>query len=103
MNKRDKRLKKYRHTKRQVDISSYKRKRNEVNIALLKAKSAYFKNLLNEKKKLSREFWKTLKMIYLVKSGEGGHAKNLNIDGEATNNSSKVSLDFVNYYTLIMT
>ena len=84
MNERDKRLRKYRNTKREVDISLDKRKRNEVNIALRKAKSAYFKNLLNENKNLPREFLKNLKKIYLVKSGEGGHAKNFNIDGEAT-------------------
>ena len=68
MNERDKCSAKYRNTKREVDISSYKRKRNEVNIPLRKAKSAYFKNLLNENKKLPREFWKTLKKFYPVKS-----------------------------------
>ena len=75
MNKRDKCLRKCRNTKPEINISSYKRKRNEVNIALRKAKSAYFKNLLNENKKLPREFWKTLKKIYLVRSGDGGHTK----------------------------
>ena len=41
MNKHDNCLRKSRNTKREVDISSYKRKRNEVNVALRKAKSAY--------------------------------------------------------------
>ena len=61
MNECDKCLRKCRNTKHAVDVSSYKRKQNEVNIALCKAKSAYFKNLLNENKKLPRDFWKTLK------------------------------------------
>ena len=68
INELDKCLKICRNTKREVDISSYKRKRNEVNLALRKAKSVYFKNLLNESKKLPREFWKTLKKICPVKS-----------------------------------
>ena len=55
MKERDKCLRKCRNTKREVDVSSYKRKRNEVNIALRKAKSAYFRNLLSENKKLLRE------------------------------------------------
>ena len=71
-------------------ISSYKRKQNKVNKALRKAKSAYFKKLLNENKKLPRVLWKTLKKIYPVKSGKGGRAKNFSIDREATNNPLKV-------------
>ena len=63
MSERDRFFRKFRITKRKVDISSYKRKRNEVNIALYKAKLAYFKTLLNENKELPREFWKTLKKI----------------------------------------
>ena len=66
-------------------------------------KSTYSKNLLNEKKKIHHEFWKTVKKNYLVKSGNSGHAKNFNIDGEVTNNPSKVSNGFVSYYTSIIT
>ena len=44
-----------------------------------------------------------MKKIYPVKSGEGGHTKNFNIDGEVTNNPSKVSNGFVSYYTSIIT
>ena len=35
--------------------------------------------------------------------GGGSHAKNFSKNGEATNNPSKVSNVFVNYYTSIMT
>ena len=52
MNKHDKRLRKDRNNKREGDISSCKIKQNEVNKALRIAKLAYFKNLLNENKKL---------------------------------------------------
>ena len=103
MSERDRFFRKFRITKRKVDISSYKRKRNEVNIALYKAKLTYFKTLLNENKELPREFWKTLKKIYLVKSGDGSHAKNINTDGEVTNNPVKKSNGFVSYYTSIIT
>ena len=63
----------------------------------------YFKNLLNENKKLSQEFCKSLKKICLVESGDGSHAKDFNIDGEVTNNPSKVSDGFVSYYSSIIT
>ena len=86
LNERDKCLRKCRNTRSEVDISLYKRKRNEVHIVLRNAKSAYFKNLLNENKKLPWEFWKTLKKIYLVKSRDDSHTKNFNIDGDVTNN-----------------
>ena len=59
--------------------------------------------MLNKNKKLPQEFWKTLKKIYPLKSGDGGHTKNLNIDGEVTNNPLKVSNGFVSYYTSIIT
>ena len=44
-----------------------------------------------------------MKKNYLVKLGNGGHAKNFNIDGEVTNNPSKESNGFVCYYTSIIT
>ena len=66
-----------------------------------KDKSIYFKNLLKEKKILQE--LEDLKKNYLVKLGNGGHAKNFNIDGEVTNNPSKESNGFVCYYTSIIT
>ena len=48
MNDRDKLLRKSRRTKDEHDISQYKRKRNEVNIAIRKARSSYHKNMLKE-------------------------------------------------------
>ena len=59
-----------------VKLTFHHMKKNEVNFALGKATSTYFKNFLNENKKLPREFWKALKKIYPVKSGGCGHAKN---------------------------
>ena len=44
-----------------------------------------------------------MKKIYSVKSGDGGHAKNFNIDREVTNNPSKVSNGLGSYYTSIIT
>ena len=48
MNDRDKLLRKSRRTKDELDISRCKRKRNEVNIAIRKARSSYYKNMLKE-------------------------------------------------------
>eukprot|EP00794_Sanderia_malayensis_P000814 gene814-110_t len=48
MNDRDKLLRRSRRTRKEPDISAYKRKRNEVNIAVKRAKSDYHKKLLKE-------------------------------------------------------
>ena len=65
MNEWSKLLRKSRRTKEESDISAYKSKRNEVNIAVRKAKSVFHKNLLEENSRDSNKFWKTLKSIYL--------------------------------------
>ena len=43
-----------------------------------------------------------MKKIYPVKSGDGGNTKNVNIDGEVTNNPSKMSNGFVSCYNSII-
>ena len=101
MSERNKSLKKCRNTKGENGISLYKIKRNKVNITLCKAKSAYFKNLVNENKKLPREFWKISKKIYPVKLGDGDHVKNFSINEEVRNNPSKVSNGFISYHASI--
>ena len=56
MNERDKALRKSRRTKNDADISQFKLKRNAVNSAVRKAKSTYYKNLLNESSENPNEF-----------------------------------------------
>ena len=59
-NDKDKILRKSRRTKAKFDISKYKQKRNEVNIAIRKAKSSYHQNLLEETLQIQVSFGKPL-------------------------------------------
>eukprot|EP00795_Rhopilema_esculentum_P010725 gene10725-19504_t len=51
MNDRDKLLRRSRRTRKESDISAYKQKRNEVNIAVKRTKSDYHKKLLKKSSK----------------------------------------------------
>ena len=66
MNKRDMLLRKSRRTNNEVDTMAYRKKRNEVNKAIHKAKSIYSKNLLRESSNDNdpKKFWKPLKSVY---------------------------------------
>ena len=64
MNERDMLLRKSRRTKSKSDILAYKQKQNEANIAVKRAKSSYYKNLLSENSENPSKFWKILKSIY---------------------------------------
>ena len=61
MNKRYKLLQQAQKTKDPEDFERYKALRNQVNIALRKADSKYWKDLLKSKDKGSRDFWKIVK------------------------------------------
>ena len=60
MNDRDKGLRKSRKAKTQLDISNSKHKRNEVNIAIRKAKSSYIKNAFEENSANPNQIWRLL-------------------------------------------
>ena len=101
MNDRDKLLLKSR--KAEVDISQYKRKRNEVNIAIRKAKSTYHKNILKESSKNPRKFWKAIKSIYPTKASSGPLRHSFDVQGEKTNDAIKVANGFCTFFTTIVT
>ena len=61
---RDCLLIKTRKNKLENDFTTYKVKRNEVNICLRKAKSKYYQNLLDENIRSPDRFWKVIKRIY---------------------------------------
>ena len=100
MNTRDKLLRKMRKTKLQFDINVYKAKRNEVNIALRKAKSKYFKNLLSENTNSPKKFWKTPKSIFPFES-KSNNSKSFLIENEFKLMPSKIATGFANFYTNI--
>ena len=79
-----------RKTQLQFDINAYKAKRNEVNIALRKAKSQYFKNLLSGNTNSREKFWKTLKSIFPIKN-KSNNSKSFLIENEFTSMPSKIA------------
>ena len=100
MNTRDKLLGKMRKTKLQFDINAYKAKRNEVNVALRKAKSKYFKNLLSENTNSPKKFWKSLKSIVPIKN-KSNNSKSFLIENKFTSMPSKIATGFPKFYTTI--
>eukprot|EP00795_Rhopilema_esculentum_P007243 gene7243-12925_t len=104
MNDRDKLLRKSRRTRAEVDISHYKRKRNEVNIAIRKAKSTYHKDLLRENSANPNKFWKAIKSIYPTKAANAGSSMHsFDLQGENTNDVVKVANGFCTFFTTIVT
>ena len=103
MNVRDKLLRKSRRTKAELDISKYKQKRNEVNIAIRKAKSSYHQSLLKENSANPNQFWKTIKSIYPTKANEGSSMHTFDFQGEKTNDAIKVANGFCNFFTTVIT
>ena len=71
-----------------------------MNIALRRAKSKYFKNLLSENTNSPKKFWKTLKSIFPIKN-KSNNSKSFLIENEFTSMPSKIDTGFVNFYTNI--
>ena len=104
MNDRNKLLRKSRRTRAEVDISHYKRKRNEVNIAIRKAKSTYHKDLLRENSANPNKFWKAIKSIYPTKAANAGSSmRSFDLQSENTNDAVKVANGFCTFITTIVT
>ena len=103
MNERDKLLRKCRKTKTDLDISQYKQKRNEVNIALRKAKSTYSKILLSESSNNPNKFWKTIKSIYPSKANMGTSAHSFDLEDGKTNEPKRVADGLCDFFASIVT
>ena len=103
MNHRDKLLRRSKRTRKESDISEYKRKRNEVNIAIKRAKSDYHKKLLKESAKDPNKFWKTLKSIYPTKKNDKQTMKTLDIDGAKIKDPHLIAEAFCSFFTGIVT
>ena len=97
MNERDKALRKSRRTKNDADISQFKLKRNAVNSVVRKAKSTYYKNLLNESCENPNESWKAIKRIYPTKSRQEAPLQSFKIDGEISTDPCKVANAFCSF------
>ena len=101
MKDRDALLRICRRTKKENDTSSYKRKRNEVNIAVRKAKSNYFTTLLEENKNLPDKFWGVLKKLF-PKNTSAPPAKCFTVDGETVSEPAKISAGFAKFYSSVI-
>eukprot|EP00794_Sanderia_malayensis_P000891 gene891-188_t len=103
MNDRDKLLRRSRRTRKEPDISAYKRKRNEVNIAVKRAKSDYHKKLLKEGANDPKKFWRALKSIYPTKTNEREAMKTLEADDVKIKDPHVISDAFCSFFTSIVT
>eukprot|EP00794_Sanderia_malayensis_P008222 gene8222-9102_t len=103
MNDRDKLLRRSRRTRKEPDISAYKRKRNEVKIAVKRAKSDYHKKLLKEGANDPKKFWRALKSIYPTKVNEREAMKTLDVDGVKIKDPHVISDAFCSFFTSIVT
>ena len=97
MNDREKLFSKSRRTRKESDISQYKRKRNEVNIAVKRTKSDYHKKLLKESSKDPNKLWKILKSIYSTKTNDRQSMKTLDVDGIQIRDSHRISDAFCSF------
>ena len=87
-----------------MEISHYKRKRKEVNIAIRKAKSTYHKDLLRENSASPNMFWKAIKSIYPTKAANAGLSMHsFDLQGENTNDAVKVANGFCTFFITIVT
>ena len=101
MNERDKLLRKSRRTKDETDISAYKSKRNEVNIAVRRAKSVYCKKLLKENSNDPNKFWKTLKSIYPTSTNNKQNLQTFDVDGVKLSDPKEIANAFGSFFTKI--
>ena len=102
MNHRDKLLRRSRRTIIELDISAYKRKRNEVNIAVKRGKPEYHKKLLKESAKDPNKFWKTLKSIYPTKTNDKQPMKTLDIDDDTIKDPHIIADAFCSFFQLLL-
>ncbi len=102
MYERDSLLRKSRRTSSEVQNSVYKRKRNEVNKAIQKAKSTYNRNLRRENSIDAKKFWKTFKSIYSTKGRDKHSMRSFDISVVKTSNPSIVSNAFCTYFARVV-
>ena len=95
---RDKLLRRSRRAKKESDISTYKRKRNEMSVAVKSAKFYYHKKLLKESAKDQNKFWRTLKSIYPTKGNEKQSMKTLDVDSVKITDSHFIADAFFPFY-----
>ena len=101
MNIKDQLLRKSPKTKKDDDIQSYKRKRNEVNIMIKKAKIRYQKKLLNDSEKNPDTFWNSIKKIFPSKSSSKP-SQTFIVDSSEINDQRKIANAFCSYFTGIV-
>ena len=102
MNTRDILLRKSRKTKFESDIIAYRKKRNEVNSLLNKAKQAYYKDLLNETSNNLDSFWSVIKKLYPNNPSKSSPPM-FKIGSINTSDPLTISNGFCSYFSTIVT
>ena len=101
MNSRDKLLRKARKSNKEVDWSTYKRKRNFVKNAINRSKKMHYNNLLNESASKPEKFWKAVKEIFPSKSAIHHRTTSLTIDGIKSNDKNVIANGFCRFFSSI--
>ena len=70
--------------------------------AVRKAKSTYYKNLLNENSTDANKFWKTLKSIYPTNNRDKTSLRSFDIGGEKTTHPSQIANAFCTFFTQVI-
>ena len=101
MNDRDRLLRIARKSNREIDWSSYKRKRNYVINLIKRSKKSHFTNLLNESASNSDKFWKSLKQIFPTKGGIRRQTTSFMIDGKETRDKNVIANGFCKFLSSV--
>ena len=99
MNTRDKLMRKARRTKKDIDWSNYKRKRNFVINAIKRAKKLHYTNLLNESASAPEKFWRSIKEIFPTKSKSQPSSCSIIINGEKTCDNKTIANGFCKFFS----
>ena len=102
MSTRDKLMRKARKSKLNAHREEYKRKRNEVNIMIRKAKSDYTRTLLSEISRNPDGFWAAIIRVFPSKSKNVISEKPFVIDGIKSVKPNEVVNGFCNYFSTVV-
>ena len=101
MNNRDKLLRQARRTKREIDWSAYKRKRNFVTNLIKRKKHEYYNKLLNENMTKPDKLWKVIKSAFPNNKTSDTIATSFIIDDSETTDKNVIVNGFCKYFSSV--
>ena len=100
MNDRDRLFRKCRRTNREVDWSTYRRKKNRVNNLINSAKTKYNQKILEENASNPDKFWKAIKQVFPSKPSNKSCSM-FQINGQKTFDKSNIANGFCNFFASV--